>query len=198
MTSTGLAGGTLWDRSTRGFVEGNYTKGVHVFQARMALFRDFIRYEDMTQLTDDTGNSRTLTSQVEWAVKLKKVRWMTGVDVQNITANAEAYPYAIQCIYPAQLAAFGVQVKRWSLGANARMDWYEKIPVYAGFAAWNWKGLSVKFSGGKTFRRPALNDLYWARNGNPMLTAETGEMGEVSLGWSADKKRISWKFSTRT
>jgi vitamin B12 transporter len=63
--------------------------------------------------------------------------------------------------------------------------------------------VSLKLSGGKSYRIPTLNDLYWPDDpinfmrGKPNLTPETGYFGELGFSFLTDRLRVNTFVFTR-
>lgn len=197
-TIAGIAGGTLWDRSGRLFTEAVTKKGKSAFSLRLAAFRDFLRYRDDLTSVDDTSRSVTLNGQAEWVYRLRYFKILAGADVQQIRAKTESYFSEVKRLYPAQLAALFFEKKQWLITANGRYEWFEKIPVFSIFINRSFKGFNVHGSAGTSFRRPALNDLFWARKDNPALVPENGKMAEFGMGWKQKTERVQTEFRLST
>lgn len=81
-----------------------------------------------------------------------------------------------------------------------RYDLYSDFPDSFNFklsAVYNLSdSASIKASGGKSYRAPTLNDLYWPADlfaaGNPNLRPETGYSGD--LGFSLLRKNLQWNL----
>jgi outer membrane receptor for ferrienterochelin and colicins len=89
--------------------------------------------------------------------------------------------------------------ERFILTPVARYDLYSDFP-----GSLTWKvgavmklsdTLSLKASGGKSYKAPTLNDLYWPDVGwgigNPDLKPETGYSGEIGLSHATDRLEVT-------
>lgn len=190
LTLSGPAGGTLWDRSLRLLAEIRYRLWKGDLTYRNAYFRDFLRYRDDLSQTDDSSRAGIWNQQLEWVRRFQKLSLLIGADVQHIRAKTEAYPGLILKTYPAQLVAINYQSGKWNFNANSRFEWVEKIPVASAAVQRRFGSYYLRVSAGNSFRRPAMNDLYWLRNGNPNLRSEQGMMAETGLGMNAKHRKL--------
>jgi iron complex outermembrane receptor protein len=110
-TLTGPAGGTLWDRSSRVFVEGVYRQKRHAISLRSARFSDYLRYKDSLTSTDDSSYAKILNFQGEWVYRYKNINTLLGFDIQQLSASTEAYLTKVHRLYPAHIAAFKLEKK---------------------------------------------------------------------------------------
>lgn len=182
-TTTGPAQGNLHDKSFRLLTEGNYRFKKNSFNLRLARINDFLRYDESVSGIDDTSKSITRHAQAEWVYNTGKWKTLLGSDLQLISANTEAYFQPVKRFYPAQLAAVTYIGKGWNFNGNGRIEWYEKIPVFGLGIQRKFKNIGINLSGSTSFRRPAFNDLFWAREDNTELKPERGKMAELGILW---------------
>lgn len=97
-----------------------------------------------------------------------------------------------------RLAARWEPFRRLMAGAELRVESYGRnlTPlIYTGFAEVLLSPLAnlrLKLSGGRNYRYPTLNDLYYKPGGNPLLTPESGRILEVGLEGGVKRGRFGF------
>lgn len=92
-------------------------------------------------------------------------------------------------------------LERFTVGAGLRADSYGNSftpPAFTAFAewlAWREADMRVRVSGGRNYRYPALNDLYYQPGGNHDLKPESGYSVEAALEAGVSGDRFSFRGS---
>lgn len=179
---SGNGNGQQWDRNLRLLAESKYKFDQFQWTSRAAFIRDEIRFLDTSARIHDTSSSRTVHLQTEFSGIIYNLKWLAGADMQSVNAFANAYGGMRKKIYPAQFVAFIWNKNRWLMTGNGRMEWHEKMMVYAFSAGYRlFNNFTINSAYRTTFRRPALNDLFWLNNGNTSLKSEAGKEVEFNV-----------------
>lgn len=176
--------GEQWDENLRFMAESKYHIKGFKWNSRAAAIRDFIRFRDTNSGEDERTLAKSFHLQSECSGVYKNLHWLTAADFQSIVANAPAYHGQKRRNYPAQIAAIQWKQKQWFSAASMRFEWFEKLPVYAASFGREWGRLKLSTAARTSFRRPALNDLFWDRNDNVTLKPEKGKEVECALDWA--------------
>lgn len=98
----------------------------------------------------------------------------------------------------------GVRWQPWrvlALGGEVRAETCASRltpPIWSAFAeflVWNAADLRLKLSGGRNYRHPSLNDLYYSPGGNPGLRPESSRSCEAALEGGASWGAVSFRGS---
>lgn len=160
---------------------------------RIGLSADRFRYYNAISATDDTSYSLNRQAQSEFYFALGPVKGLAGIDVSWVSGSSRAYGSVRNRVFPAQFLALALPTGKWLVSANIRWEWHEMLAAGA-VSAERQLGKNTRWLANmsQSFRRPTLNDLYWAGGGNPDLKNETGAGAETGLRWSSKKEKRSW------
>ena len=152
--------------------------GVYI---RTAYFDEAILYRDKQYEID--AFSRAKTSIAEAEIKLPLMNHhLFNLGLNNTYAFAQADDY-ISNTQQNRISAFASYRytstnKKWSANVSARKEQTDNTSVpftySAGLNAQLTKHVSLKASGGKVYRLPTFNDMYWNPGGNSSLLPENG------------------------
>jgi iron complex outermembrane receptor protein len=120
---------------------------------------------------------------------------------RNSSAETENYAQKQNRKSPAVIAGsnFRFFQDRTKISALLRQEWLngERLPVLPVLSARQkiTNSLSLKLAGGKTYRLPGLNDLFWNPGGNPELRPETGWFQEAGFSVEMPQSAMDLAFS---
>lgn len=188
--------GRQQDDNVRLVGEAAYHRGGHRWVNRIGIIADHFIYTNQQTGNHDSSLSLNRQWQSEWFFGNDRIRGVAGADVVWVTGHTHHYAHVNDRIYPAQFLSLAIPGKRGVVAANFRWEWFEKMPsgslsVEQGFG----KHIKARANVGNSFRRPTLNDLFWAGGGNIHLKYETGASAEAGLNLHKETKRIQSELS---
>lgn len=186
--------GEQWDENMRFMAESKYHVKDFKWNARAAAIKDLIRFRDTNTGEDERTLAKSFHLQSEWSGVYKNMHWLTAADFQAIVAHAPAYNGQKRRNYPAQIAAIQWKEKKWCSAASMRFEWFEKLPVYAASIGRELGQFKLAAAARTSFRRPALNDLFWDRNDHVALKPEKGKEVECTLDWTYKRDAAEIQF----
>jgi iron complex outermembrane receptor protein len=182
------------DRNARATTEAVYKGAALRWVNRVGAIADeFIYHNDFTHTRD---SSRSLNTQLQSELYLNTglVHWVTGLDYSHTAGRVKAYGGRQILQFPAQFVSAALLKGAWSLLGNFRWEWREKIPSGSVSLEYKkWKDVILRWNGGTTFRRPTLNDFFWAGNRLTELTYERGAGSEAGLMWKVKRGQLQFK-----
>ena len=179
----------LQDANSRIAAEWSYFKGKSVTKARLAYFDEDNLYTSAT-IDSSRNRAKTTISEVEHNIDFsEKNHLRVGLNVthnQALTKNFDSHENRSRF---ALFGAYNFTVLKTDLSLAVRQEWVDNglVPFTCslGFnkalTPFSPKKLIIRGSFSKNYNLPALNDLYWARLGNPNLKAENGLSSEVGV-----------------
>ncbi len=191
---TTMNNGWQKDRNGRAVAEAVY-KGNRVRWVNRigGIADEFIYHNDFTHIRD---SSRSLNTQMQSELYLSTgaVQWVTGFDYSYTVGSVKAYGGKQVLQFPAQFLSAAIIKGTLSLLGNFRWEWRERIPSGSVSLEYKkWKNLSLRWNAGTSFRRPTLNDFFWAGNRLNSLTHETGAGSEAGMMWKGRYKNLRLK-----
>ncbi len=150
------------------------------YMIRAAMFKEKLLYRD-DFLSASNSHAATFISEAEAKFYLAKRQYISvGLHQTFINTNADNFANNVKEKKYAFFAAYSLKNASEKLMATCsiRKEWlanYGLPLVYAsGLTYVVAKWISLNVNGGKIYRNPTLNDLYWQPGGNALLKPETG------------------------
>ena len=139
----------------------------------------------------DKSTTQNIYLQSENYYQTNHYSLLFGFDGAYQKAQTINYVQQVSRILPATFAAVNTQIKQVKLSGNARYEWYEGIPTF-GISTETpfYKVWKLKTDIHTSFRRPTMNDLYWATKVRNNVTAENGWGTEIGLEWIKPLKNV--------
>lgn len=189
--------GNQIDYNKRALIESNiYLKKVNNIN-RLGITRDQIVFTDTAHHVQDTSLADVKHFQTEWYFNYRKIKILTGADLQWQSGRASSYHGVRERIYPAQFLSVNIPIKNWIFNTSIRFEWYEKIPVWSASTERNIaKRLKLKANAHNTFRRPTLNDLFWGTLAARNLKNEYGYGAETGIEYGIKRNHYFASFTS--
>ncbi len=166
------------DRNFRNMIEYKVVTDQWVLNAKAAVITGSLSYLDTVTKVNSKAESVTLFPELSFIRKIKQGTWFTGVNSMITESRNSNYSLAHSRTNVAFFTGYQLPFRRSDISLNIREDVYsDKREAFTFNASYSYlAGKNFRFftSGGKTFRAPSLNDLYWIPGGNPMLASEKG------------------------
>lgn len=188
--------GRQQDDNVRLVGEAVYHHAGHRWVNRLGVIADHFIFINQQTGSHDSSLSLNRQWQTEWFFGNERIRGVAGADVVWITGHTRHYAHVRDRLYPAQFMSLALPGKHGVVAANVRWEWFEKIPSGSlSIERAMGKHLKARANVGSNFRRPTLNDLFWAGGGNVHLKYENGASAEAGLTARKENKGIKAEVS---
>ena len=177
-----------------------YQYGSNDFQSviRLGYVRDIIKYY-ADGIHGDSSVAHTPYFQTEIYKTWKGVRWLFGVDAQQINAYSLNYNLLnANRFYSASFISGTFKILKSDITVNSRFEHFEKIPTTGFSMVTPLKSFAkLKFNIHTSFRRPTLNDLFWNTNSTKMAIPEKGWGTEIGIQkeFNSNKEQYSLEIT---
>lgn len=183
------------DQSLRNVLSWNHTSNNWGIKIRTALFEDKLRYINPLTETDDVSGSLQSINEIEFRRQFQSSHEINvSGSFQYIKGTAPAYSTLKSQWRGAVFASYkwSPKVIPLSCVANIRFEQINKFtsPFIASASIQYQPVKYIRFSvkGGRTYRYPGFNDLFWTPGGNPNLLPEKGWTFESGADLTVKKK----------
>lgn len=170
------------DNNFRSVIEYQYSSNDFQSVMRLGYVRDIIKYYS-DGIHGDSSVAHTPYFQTEFYKTWKGVRWLFGMDAQQI--NAYSLNYKIlnaNRFYSASFVSGTFKIWKSDITINSRFEHLEKIPTAGISMVTPLKTFAkLKFNIHTSFRRQTLNDLFWNTNATKLAVPEKGWGTEIGF-----------------
>jgi iron complex outermembrane receptor protein len=160
-----------------------------VWESRLAYANERIHYQDPRQGIDSPSRFQSWVLQPKRSTALSdRLRNTIGAQWTFSRADIANYRGVRQLSQAGLYSQWIYAYAHGQIEAAVRLesnDWAKPIPVFN--VAINrdlGRGVQVAAGGGRDFRTPSLNDLYWVPGGNPTLLPELAWSQFAALEWT--------------
>ena len=186
------------DNNFRSVFEYQYSANDFQSVIRLGYVRDIIKYYS-DGIHGDSSVAHTPYFQTEIYKTWKGVRWLFGVDAQQINAYSLNYNLLnANRFYSASFISGTFKILKSDITVNSRFEHFEKIPTTGFSMVTPLKSFAkLKFNIHTSFRRPTLNDLFWNTNSTKMAIPEKGWGTEIGIQkeFNSNKEQYSFEIT---
>jgi outer membrane cobalamin receptor len=188
------------DESLRLMVNWKMRSNIWKWNAKVAAFKDKIRYSDPQILLEANSNSTVVMGELEGQWSIDPAYLISfGLNHYAYSAQTDSYDgrqtQNRTALYASYMQIFG----KWSGQLNIRQELVDG--KFAPFTAalgiegelTSWLKIKTKIS--RDYRLPTLNDMYWVPGGSPDLIPEKGWSQELGIAIERDRNKHRLKYS---
>ncbi|MEM0996658.1 MAG: TonB-dependent receptor plug domain-containing protein [Bacteroidota bacterium] len=184
------------DRGVRSYLRYTRTMGrFFELSATGAWFREHLDYEHPVANIFSAARTDRLIGYVEWRRhridRYARIRGLnfSGVNlrVNHDRARNDGYPAGRQMTLASAATGMSFVARKYlratlTLRQELSDQGWSPLLGFLGMQV-QWKKFTLKANGGRNYRLPTLNDLYWEPGGNPELLPEQNWSGEAQLDY---------------
>ena len=186
------------DNNFRSVFEYQFSANDFQSVMRLGYVRDIIKYYS-DGIHGDSSVAHTPYFQTEIYKTWKGVRWLFGIDAQQINAYSLNYKLLnANRFYSASLISATFKMLKSDITVNSRFEHFEKIPTAGISMVTPLRTFAkLKFNVHTSFRRPTLNDLFWNTNSTKMAIPEKGWGTEIGIQkeFNSNKQQYSFEIT---
>ncbi|RLD19665.1 MAG: hypothetical protein DRI69_07885 [Bacteroidetes bacterium] len=177
---------TQKDESLRFMLNWKMHNTIWKWNAKAAIFKDKIQYQDPQILLEANSNSTVAMAEFTGQWSLDPAYELSfGLNHYAFSALTDSYANRQRQHRTALFASYIQHFGKWDGQLNIRQEFVDgefapfTLALGIDGQLTSWLRLKVKVS--RDYRLPTLNDLYWVPGGNPELMPESGWSQELGL-----------------
>jgi len=166
----------------------NFSKGSFFGILRTALSSEQLIYQNPLVFIRDTSRNLSFFTEYEFKLNLHPKHYINGGIQNNFLrawhpAYSKIHLQTRPAIYLSYLYKSSNTNFEYSLTLRQEFRILDPVPpVFSSGLRWNpFRWIAIKMNGGRVYRIPTFNDLFWNPGGNPNLKPESGYTADAGI-----------------